>query len=138
MLSVARLAPEKGLDVLIHAVAEAEDPRLVLVLAGDGPEREGSSSSPRERRAARARRRLAWERIVDSYVAADVFALLSERETWGVVVNEAPPPGCPLVLSDRVGAAHDLLRAGENGFLVDGRRPRRGRRGTVRHSRRIP
>ena len=49
---------------------------------------------------------------------ADVFALLSTHETWGVVVNEAAASGLPLVLSDRVGAAHDLLRDGENGFLV--------------------
>ena len=51
-------------------------------------------------------------------VAADVFALLSEREPWGVVVNEAAACGLPLVLSDRVGAAFDLLRDGENGVLV--------------------
>ncbi len=59
-----------------------------------------------------------WERIVELYVAADVFALLSEREPWAVVVNEAAACGLPLVLSDRVGAAHDLLRDGENGVLV--------------------
>jgi glycosyltransferase involved in cell wall biosynthesis len=47
-----------------------------------------------------------------------VFALLSEREPWAVVVNEAAACGLPLVLSDRVGAAHDLLRDGENGVLV--------------------
>jgi glycosyltransferase involved in cell wall biosynthesis len=47
-----------------------------------------------------------------------VFALLSEREPWAVVVNEAAACGLPLLLSDRVGAAHDLLRDGENGVLV--------------------
>jgi glycosyltransferase involved in cell wall biosynthesis len=33
-------------------------------------------------------------------------------------VNEAAASGLPLVLSDRVGAAYDLLLDGENGFLV--------------------
>ncbi len=120
VLSVARLVPEKGLDVLIHAVAEAGDPRLLLVLAGSGPERERLADLADVRG---ARLTLAgdleWERIVEAYVAADVFALLSEREPWAVVVNEAAACGLPLVLSNRVGAAHDLLRDGENGFLVE-------------------
>jgi glycosyltransferase involved in cell wall biosynthesis len=43
---------------------------------------------------------------------------VSRHEPWGVVVNEAAASGLPLVLSDRVGAAHDLLVDGENGFVV--------------------
>ena len=119
ILSVARLAPEKGHDVLVHAVAEAGDPRLLLVLAGSGPERERLEDLARVRgiRVVFAGDR-AWERIVETYVAADVFALLSEREPWAVVVNEAAACGLPLLLSDRVGAAHDLLVDGENGALV--------------------
>ena len=119
VVSVARLAPEKRHDLLIRAVAAAADPRLVLLLVGDGPER-----GALERLAASAGVRLvlagdrSWERIVETYVAADVFALLSERETWGVVVNEAAACGLPLVLSDQVGAAADLLVDGENGSLV--------------------
>ena len=119
VLSVARLAPEKGLDVLVRAVAAADDPRLVLVVAGEGPERARLGELAGE---LSVRLTLAgdvdWERIVELYVAADVFALLSEREPWAVVVNEAAACGLPLVLSDRVGAAHDLLRDGENGALV--------------------
>jgi glycosyltransferase involved in cell wall biosynthesis len=119
VLSVARLAPEKGLDVLVRAVAAAGDSRLVLVLAGGGTERERL-----EQLATDENVRLVltgdveWERIVELYVAADVFALLSQREPWAVVVNEAAACGLPLVLSDRVGAAHDLLRDGDNGKLV--------------------
>ena len=119
VLSVGRLAPEKRLDALVRAVAKAEDPRLVLVLVGDGPERSRLVQLAHERgvRLVLAGDR-PWERIAEAYVAAEVFALLSERETWAVVVNEAAASGLPLVLSDRVGAAHDLLRDGENGFLI--------------------
>jgi glycosyltransferase involved in cell wall biosynthesis/GT2 family glycosyltransferase len=119
VLSVARLAPEKGLDTLVRAVAAADDSRLVLLLAGSGPERERLRSL-----AGKLGVRLVlvpetpWERIAERYVAADVFALLSRHEPWGVVVNEAAACGLPLVLSDRVGAAFDLLEDGRNGALV--------------------
>ena len=123
VLCVARLGPEKRLGDLVRAVAQADDPRLLLVLAGDGPERQ---------RVERLARDLGirhlflgdveWERIVELYVASDVFALLSERETWAVVVNEAAACGLPLVLSDRVGrGSRPPERRRE-------RRPRPGRR----------
>ena len=119
VLSLARLVPEKGLEILTRAVAAATDPRLLLVLAGDGPERarlEVLAAELGVRAVFTGDRE--WEKVVELYVAADVFALLSEREPWAVVVNEAAACGLPLVLSDQVGAAHDLLHVGENGFLV--------------------
>ena len=94
VLSVGRAVPDKGFDVLAVACARA-GVRLETVTGG-----------------------LAEEELARRYVEADVFALLSRHETWGVVVNEAAASGLPLVLSDRVGAAYDLLREGENGFLV--------------------
>jgi glycosyltransferase involved in cell wall biosynthesis len=119
VLSVGRLVRDKGNDLLIRAIAEAGDPRLRLVLAGGGPERE----TLRELGArlgvdVSLTGDLSEEDLAAQYVAADVFALLSRHEPWGVVVNEAAASGLPLVLSASVGAAHDLLRDGENGFLV--------------------
>jgi glycosyltransferase involved in cell wall biosynthesis len=119
VLSVARLAPEKELDVLIRAVAQTGDPRLAVAIAGHG-----SEGAALERLAAELGVRLRlvgdvpWERMIELYAASDVFALLSSSEPWGVVVNEAAACGLPLVLSDQVGAAYDLLNDGENGTLV--------------------
>jgi glycosyltransferase involved in cell wall biosynthesis len=119
VLCVARLAPEKGLETLVRAAAAADDPRLVVVLAGAGPQADGLRAL-----AAGLGVRLVlagdvpWERIVEVYVAADVFALLSSWEPWAVVVNEAAACGLPLLLSDQVGAAPDLLVDGDNGALV--------------------
>ena len=93
VLSVGRDVPE-NFDVLGAACAEA----------GVSLERIAGGASEDD--------------LAQRYVDADVFALLSRHETWGVVVNEAAASGLPLVLSDRVGAAHDLLRDGENGFCV--------------------
>ena len=86
--------PEKGFDVLAAACQQA-NVRFEAVTGG-----------------------LNEDELARRYVDADVFALLSRHEPWGVVVNEAAASGLPLVLSDRVGAAYDLLLPGENGFIV--------------------
>jgi glycosyltransferase involved in cell wall biosynthesis len=94
VLSVGRAVPEKGFDTLAAACADAAV-RLETITGG-----------------------LSEDALAERYVEADVFGLLSRHEPWGVVVNEAAASGLPLVLSDRVGAAYDLLREGENGFVV--------------------
>lgn len=125
VLCAARLAREKGIDVLIDAVAALADPRVLLLLAGEGSERPAL-----ERRASlrgirlHAPGELAGERLAAAYVSADIFALLSRHEPWGVVVNEAAACGLPLVLSDPVGAAWDLLESGRNGRRVPAEDPR--------------
>jgi glycosyltransferase involved in cell wall biosynthesis len=57
------------------------------------------------------------------YVAADCFALPSHEEVWGLVLNEAAACGLPLVTTERVGAAADLVRPWVNGFVVPARDP---------------
>jgi glycosyltransferase involved in cell wall biosynthesis len=49
------------------------------------------------------------------YAAADVVAVPSAFETWGLVVNEAMACGAPVVASDGVVAAADLVVDGRNG-----------------------
>jgi glycosyltransferase involved in cell wall biosynthesis len=119
VLSVARLVPEKGIDDLIRATAEAGDARLRLVVAGDGPQREGLVELATELGVRLTiLGHIAEGELARTYVDADVFALLSRHEPWGVAVNEAAASGLPLLLSDRVGAASDLLVDGRNGFVV--------------------
>ena len=49
---------------------------------------------------------------------ADVLALPSLREPWGLIVNEAMCAGAAILVSDRVGATPDLVRDGGNGRVV--------------------
>jgi glycosyltransferase involved in cell wall biosynthesis/GT2 family glycosyltransferase len=119
VLCVARLVPDKGVGILLHAIAEAGQERLRLVLAGDGPQATDLARLAEELGVRLAvRGNLSEEELAREYADADVFALLSWHEPWGVVVNEAAASALPLVLSERVGAARDLLHNGENGFLV--------------------
>jgi glycosyltransferase involved in cell wall biosynthesis len=122
LAEVGRLVPEKAVEDTIEAVARARAraPRpLHLLVVGDGPLR-----PPLERRAADLGLAVTFtgfrqgDALLECYAAADVFVLLSRRETWGTVVNEACAFGLPLVLTDTVGASADLLRPGENGEVV--------------------
>lgn len=55
-----------------------------------------------------------------AYTAADIFVLPSKyMETWGLVVNEVMNFSLPVVVTDKVGCAADLVREGWNGFIVD-------------------
>jgi phosphatidylinositol alpha 1,6-mannosyltransferase len=98
--------------VLLRATTAA-GARLLVV--GSGPERAHLESMAGD---AIFTGELPGDRVDEAYAAADIFALVSAHEPWGVVVNEAAASGLPLVLSDRVGAAADLLVDGENGVLV--------------------
>lgn len=47
----------------------------------------------------------------------DIFTFTSnKREGWGAVLNEAMSCGCACVVSDLIGAAPYLIKAGINGY----------------------
>lgn len=52
------------------------------------------------------------------YDLCDVFVLPSANEPWGLVVNEVMAAARPVVVTDEVGCAPDLVRPGVNGFTV--------------------
>jgi glycosyltransferase involved in cell wall biosynthesis len=53
------------------------------------------------------------------YNICDVFVLPSQGkgETWGLAVNEAMACGKPVLVSDKVGCAVDLVKNGQNGYI---------------------
>ncbi|MDQ3809973.1 MAG: glycosyltransferase family 4 protein [Chloroflexota bacterium] len=59
------------------------------------------------------------------YAVADVFALPSREEVWGLVLNEAAASSLPLVTTQVVGAAADLVIPDENGCMVPPASPRK-------------
>jgi glycosyltransferase involved in cell wall biosynthesis len=54
------------------------------------------------------------------YYMADILALPSQGpgETWGLVVNEAMACGKAILVSDKSGCAIDLVKHGENGYIL--------------------
>jgi glycosyltransferase involved in cell wall biosynthesis len=122
VLFVGRLLPEKGLSVLFDAYGKVQAGMqdTALLVAGDGPMRGECKRRVRDDRLEDVSFLgfVSQEELPEVYVAADVFALPSLVEPWGVVVNEAMACGLPVLLSDRVGASADLVEEGVNGFVV--------------------
>lgn len=117
---VGRLLPLKRVGDLIDAVARlrAGGREVSLLVAGDGPLRQEL-----ERRAEGLDVPLRLLGFVNQselpavYAAADALALPSSQETWGLVCNEAMACGLPVVVSDGVGCAPDLVVAERTGAV---------------------
>jgi glycosyltransferase involved in cell wall biosynthesis len=90
--------------------AAARLPRPVTTLfVGDGELAPRIRASLRARGAGVVTGFVAQSELPCYYHAADILALPSEHEPWGLVVNEAMAAGVLPVVSDRVGAGPDLV-----------------------------
>jgi glycosyltransferase involved in cell wall biosynthesis len=117
VLSVGRVARGKGLEHLVEAVARLDGIHLAVA----GPD-DGHGLLPellRRRDGLGAQERIHLLGSVDDpfdlYGDADVLALPSAHENFGMVAAEAAAAGTPSVVSDRCGVAQ-LLR--DRGALV--------------------
>jgi len=112
ILFCAKLQPWKRPMDLLRAFAAAGLPGARLLFAGEGPER---AALEEEARRSGLAGRVEFRGFVNQsalpalYTAADLMVLPSEYEPFAVVVNEALCCGCPVLVSDRVGAARDLV-----------------------------
>jgi glycosyltransferase involved in cell wall biosynthesis len=123
VLYVGQLIERKGLRYLIDAYDRLKRTYadVALVLLGYGPLRNELEETARMRGLPDVHflGHMDVEQIPRAYAMADVFVLPSLEDTWGLVVNEAMACGLPVVVSERVGGSVDLVRDGENGFVVE-------------------
>ena len=122
VIAVGRLVPDKNLDGLIAAFADAglSAGEAELEIRGTGP-LEGELRAQAERLGVP----VALPGPVPSgelggvYAAADVLALVSTYEPFGVTLREGAAAGLPLIASRRAGATGDVAVDGENALVVD-------------------
>ncbi|MBL4885648.1 MAG: glycosyltransferase family 4 protein [Planctomycetaceae bacterium] len=121
-LYCGQLIKRKGVDLLIEAFTRlAEQEKDVrLTLAGEGPLHECLKASlPRD--VAEKVTFLGFRPVNDLpeiFAESDIFILPSRHDGWGVVVNQAIAAGMPVIATDQVGAANDLVIPNENGFRI--------------------
>ncbi len=112
----------KGLDDVLLALAKlkAQNRKFKLIVAGKG-------NIKKYTRMAKESRILSdviftgpinKEKMIEMYLACDLYVMLSKFDTFGMVVLEAMAAGLPVIISSNVGAK-DLVQEGENGFIIN-------------------
>jgi phosphatidyl-myo-inositol dimannoside synthase len=127
VVSISRLVPRKGMDVLIAAASalEASFPDLTVVIAGDGRDMGRLRGLVRSTGApVRLLGRVDDDELPRLYGAADVFAMACrnrwldlEQEGFGIVFLEAAAAGVAQV-AGRSGGADEAVIDGETGLVV--------------------
>ena len=119
VLSLARMMPQKRLDLLLAAFARIRDRNARLTIVGDGPER------PNLERLAcllGIADRVAMPGFVHDVVpwlrGADVFALSSDYEGLPAAVLEALACNVPVVTTDCFDGARELLAGAERCAVI--------------------
>jgi glycosyltransferase involved in cell wall biosynthesis len=122
VLYAGKLQPLKRVQDLIDACAgfarERRELGPYLVIVGDGEQRAALTS-----RALGVHLDTVWAGFRNQtelpafYDLCDLFVLPSDNEAWGLVLNEAMNAAKPVVASDCVGAARDLIQEGINGHV---------------------
>lgn len=133
LLTIGRFESRKRVDMLIAAYAVVRDdfPDLELVIAGYGPElgalvQQSIDLGLRTTLHGRLLRdgvgsvtflpRVEPDEAAGLYALARLFVLCSAWEPWGLVVNEALACGTPVVCSDSVGCAEDLVAGFDDSY----------------------
>jgi glycosyltransferase involved in cell wall biosynthesis len=123
---VGRLSKEKNITTLLDAFCKVkrnnkQASKWGLIIIGDGPEKQVLQQKVTDLQIADVSfvGGLAWGSVPNYYALSDVFVLPSMSEPWGLVVNEAMVCGLPVIVSNRCGAAYDIVRDGENGFTFE-------------------
>ena len=122
IVAVARLRPEKGIDDLIQAGAMLQDNGVRVIIVGGGPEEARLRAIAEDLRV-----QIGFvgpqDDVAPWFAAADVIAMPSHSESFGLVAIEAMAAGRPLVACGVEGLA-EVIEDGRTGILVPPRDPR--------------
>lgn len=117
-LSIGRLEPQKGFDILLEACSLIREAAWSLTIVGAGSQ---LSSLQEQARALAIDQKVQFYGTTDTVAAVmgehDVFVLPSRWEGLGLVVMEAMAAG-RAVIATRVGGVPESIEHGKTGFLV--------------------
>ncbi|MFT4803453.1 MAG: glycosyltransferase involved in cell wall biosynthesis [Psychroserpens sp.] len=119
-LFVGRVVPNKNIEELLIAFSKwnKNNKGCLLKVIGDGELLAKFKENYKSDSIAFTGAKNSNDLYVE-YQDADVFILPSLHEPWGLVVNEAMCSGLPVIVSNKVGAAYDLVEGKDTGFIFE-------------------
>jgi len=115
-LYVGRLVYDKGVDVLLQALALVKEVKLVIV--GDGPEKENLVKLAQKLHLDERVSFVGSQKSLNHYFEKAIALILpSRREGFGLVLIEALAASVP-VIGTNIGGIIDIIKNEENGFLI--------------------
>lgn len=118
VIFVANELERKGFGPLLRALASLQDSRVRLLAVGRLNARAYEAEIARLGMAGHVRFAGPSADVASFYAAADVFALPTQYEAWGLVITEAMACGLP-VLTSRLAGAAVAVQEGVSGSLLD-------------------
>ncbi|MEZ4509976.1 MAG: glycosyltransferase family 4 protein, partial [Eubacteriales bacterium] len=118
VLGVGQMIYRKGFDLLIQVADRMPASTGIYIVGGEPPEAWLKFVEERNLRNVHFVAFKGEAQLNEYYRAADVFVLPTREDIWGLVVNEAMANALPVVTTDACGAGVEMIRDGENGFLI--------------------
>lgn len=118
VISVSRFIPSKRLDMLIRSAAELGDLVGIYLIGGEPTEEYLRIQKELGAENVHFISFLKKDCLAEYYRAADLFALPTQTDVWGLVINEAMAQGLPIVTTDRCVAGLELIESGRNGYII--------------------
>jgi glycosyltransferase involved in cell wall biosynthesis len=125
VLYVGRLIKRKGIQYLLSALSQLENEDLVLLIVGSGEYETELKNRVQELGLADKvifTGNIPQENLVFYYLMSDLVVVPSITygigDPWVLVLNEAMYFKKPVIATEAVGAACDMIKDNENGFIV--------------------
>lgn len=121
LLYLGRLAKEKNVEEVIHFLATTKDSTFMLLIAGDGPNRQELECLVKDYGMEQQVHFLGMilpKDVASIYRLADIFVSASSSETQGVTYIEALASGVPALCRNDA-CLQDIIIQGQTGFLYE-------------------
>lgn len=123
VITVGQFIHRKGFDVLLNAWAKCNKEYELYIIGAEPTKEYHDIKEELHLDNVHFEGFKTKEKLKCYYQAADLFVFPTREDIWGLVVNEAMANGLPVITTDKCVAGLELIKDGENGYIVPAENP---------------